>query len=90
MATRLERHLARIAKLTEDAARIETLRETEIAKAVAAGATWRHIAHALAVTPQGAHKRYRHLRHDPATGATWHEPPLPLEPPHQPPRRAAE
>jgi transposase-like protein len=60
-------------------ARITTLeadRETAIALAVTAGATWAEIGRALGVTAQAAHKRYRWLRHSPATGETWHEPPL--------------
>ena len=41
-------------------------------------ATWTEIAAALGVTPQAAHKRYRHLRYDPDTGRRWHEPLPPL------------
>ena len=70
--------LARITALT---ARIETLgtqRDTCIAEAVAAGNTWAEIGRALGVTAQAAHKRYRWLRHSPATDETWHEPPLPI------------
>lgn len=62
-------------------ARIEALtrqRDTRIAEAVAAGSTWAEIGRALGVTTQAAHKRYRRLRHSPATGETWQEPPLPI------------
>ena len=62
--------------LTARIAGLETDRETAIALAVAAGATWAEIGCALGVSAQAAHKRYRWLRHSPATGETWYEPPL--------------
>lgn len=71
------RHLERITKLSAQTAELSTAREAEIAKALSAGATWAQIAAAVGITAQGAHKRYRHIRHDPVSGVTWHEPPLP-------------
>ena len=50
----------------------------QVKRARAAGNTWAEIGRALGVTAQAAHKRYRWLRHSPATGETWHEPPLPI------------
>jgi predicted transcriptional regulator len=49
-----------------------------VARAAHWGATWAEIAAALGVTPQAAHKRFRHLRYDPKTRRAWHEPPLPM------------
>ena len=73
----MDRHLERITKLSAQTAELITAREAEIAKALTAGATWAQIGAAVGITTQGAHKRYRHIRHDPVTGVTWHEPPLP-------------
>ncbi len=66
-----------VASLTADIDTLATERDTAIARAVAAGATWAQIGAALGVSAQGAHKRYRWLRHSTTTGETWHEPPLP-------------
>jgi hypothetical protein len=49
-----------------------------VARAAHWGATWAEIAAALGVSPQAAHKRFRHLRYDPTTRRAWHEPPLPM------------
>ena len=81
-----------VAALSAQIADLETDRETAIALAVADGAIWADIGHALGVPAQAAHKRYRWLHHSPATGETWHEPPLlrlhrqrpERNPPHQP------
>jgi hypothetical protein len=70
--------LERIETLTARMAAIETERDKAIAVAVAGGASWSEIGRALGMTAQGAHKRYRWLRHSPTTGETWHEPPLPV------------
>lgn len=66
-----------VASLTADIDTLAAERETAIARAVAAGATWTEIGSALGVSAQAAHKRYRWLRHSTTTGETWHEPPLP-------------
>jgi hypothetical protein len=71
------RPLERIASLTARIAAAEADRETAIARAVAAGATWAEIGAAAGVSAQAAHKRYRWLRHSTVTGETWHGPPLP-------------
>jgi len=71
------RPLERIASLTARIAALEADRETAIANAVAAGATWSEIGGAAGVSAQAAHKRHRWLRHSAITGETWHEPPLP-------------
>lgn len=63
--------------LTARIADLETERLAAIAAAVADGATWAELGRVLGVTAQAAHKRYRWLHHNPATGETWHEPPLP-------------
>lgn len=64
--------------LAAEAADLQRRTEHAVARALHWGATWRHIADALGVTPQAAHKRYRRIRYDPATRTVWHEPPLPL------------
>ena len=56
----------------------ETDLERCVARALHWGATWTEIAAAVGTTRQSAHQRYRRLRYDPATGTSWHEPPLPL------------
>lgn len=65
---------ARAAAVTAAEADLERL----IARALHWGATWAEIAAAVGTTRQSAHQRYRRLRYDPATGSSWHEPPLPL------------
>jgi hypothetical protein len=69
--------LETVTVLTARITSLEADRETAIVLAVTAGATWAEIGRALGVTAQAAHKRYRWLRHSPATGETWQEPPLP-------------
>jgi|HubBroStandDraft_1064217.scaffolds.fasta_scaffold1846864_1 FixJ family two-component response regulator len=70
--------LRRIESLTAKLEDLSRQREMAIAKAVAAGATWREIAGSLGCSPQAAHRRYRWLRHNEKTGEVWHEGPLPL------------
>ena len=69
--------LERVETLTARLDALATDRDLAVAAAMAAGASWPEIAAALGVTTQAAHKRYRWLHADPATGAVWHEPPLP-------------
>jgi hypothetical protein len=69
--------LARIHELTAEFRRLDHQRDIAVRDAIVSGATWTQIAHALGVTNQAAHKRYRWLRSNPATGETWHERPLP-------------
>lgn len=69
--------LAKTADATRQLRRAETDVETAVGRAAHWGATWAEIAAALGVTPQAAHKRFRHLRYDPTSGRAWHEPPLP-------------
>lgn len=52
--------------------------DAAVARALHWDATWAQIADAIGVTRQSAHRRYRHLRWDPATQTTWTEPPLPI------------
>ncbi len=76
MTMTARRPLERIASLTARVAALEADRQTAIARAVTAGATWAEIGAAAGVSAQAAHKRYRWLRHSTITGETWHEPPL--------------
>jgi FixJ family two-component response regulator len=75
---RRDNALGSLTELTAASRQLHQRTETAVARAVYWGATWRQIADALEVTPQAAHKRYRQLRYDPATGTAWHEPPLPM------------
>jgi hypothetical protein len=59
-------------------ARFEAQRDLAVAAAMEAGCTWAEIGAALGMSAQGAHRRFRWLRHSPATGETWREPPLPV------------
>jgi hypothetical protein len=59
-------------------ARSETQRDEAVATAMEAGCTWAEIGAALGVSTQAAHRRFRWLRHSPATGEVWREPPLPI------------
>ena len=68
--------LETIEALTVRMAELEAGREWAVASAMAAGATWAEIGEALGIRAQGAHKRYRWLRHSPLTGECWYEPPL--------------
>jgi DNA-binding NarL/FixJ family response regulator len=70
--------LARTVDATRQVRVAVTEQETAVARAMHWGATWAEIAAALGVTPQAAHKRFRRLRYDPASGRAWHEPPLPM------------
>jgi hypothetical protein len=79
MTSRHHSALAGLAEITTQADDLDRRRDRLVARAGRAGhagATWQQIAHALDVTAQAAHKRYRHLRYDPTTGRAWHEPPL--------------
>jgi FixJ family two-component response regulator len=69
--------LQKIETLTARLATVSVERDRAIAQAIADGVSWPEIAAALGVSTQAAHKRYRWLRIDPDSGATWHEPPLP-------------
>ena len=57
---------------------MEARRSHEVARAVFHGATWAQIGAVLGVTTQSAHRRYRYLVYEPATGTSWSAPPLPL------------
>jgi hypothetical protein len=70
--------LGNIARVTTRLAVLGDERDVAVAKAIEAGCTWSEIGAALGVSPQAAHKRFRSLRRDPATGETWREPQLPL------------
>ncbi len=64
----------RVAAVTAAEADLERF----VARALHWGASWAEIAAVVGTTRQSAHQRYRRLRYDPATGTTWHEPPLPF------------
>ena len=70
--------LAKTRDATGQLRRAERDLETAVARSMHWGATWAEIAAALDISPQGAHKRFRRLRYDPASGQAWHEPPLPI------------
>jgi hypothetical protein len=70
--------LQRIVELSEQIKDLETRRVREIARAGHHQATWAQVGAALGVTAQSAHRRFRHLVYDPATGTSWSAPPLPL------------
>jgi hypothetical protein len=68
-------------KLEAAAARLavaESQRDAAVAAAMEAGCTWAEIGRALGVSAQGAHRRFRWVRHSPVTGEVWREPPLPV------------
>ena len=77
-----ERHrqaaLGRVSELTATINELEARLAREVARAGFHGATWAQIGGALGVTAQSAHRRFRHVVYDPATGTAWTEPPLPL------------
>lgn len=74
----------RLDALTAAAAAADRLRaaeadlETALARALHWEASWTQIGDVLGVTRQSAHRRFRHLRWDPATRTAWTEPTLPL------------
>ncbi len=78
-----DRHLRvaldRIGDLSVSIREAEDRRSREVARAVFHGATWAQIGGALGVTAQSAHRRYRYMVYDPATGTAWSAPPLPLD-----------
>jgi hypothetical protein len=69
---------AKIGSITARIAVLESQRAAAVAAALAEGATWAEIGSALGVSAQAAHKRFRWVRTDPATGEVWFEPPLPI------------
>lgn len=77
MATRVSL-LRNVEKITARLGELGADREQAVAKAIEAGCSWAEVGAALGVSAQAAHKRFRWLRHDAATGETWTEPPLPL------------
>ena len=76
--TRKSAALSRLGEVQTSIDRLEAERLALVARAVRWGATWAEIGTALGVSPQGAHRRFRHARYDPATGKGWTEAPLPL------------
>lgn len=70
--------LDRIAELTAEIDALEQRRAREVARAGFHDATWVQIGAALGVTAQSAHRRFRRLVYDPATGNVWHEDTLPF------------
>ena len=76
-----QRKVAALTKTTDATRRLRQAEidvETAVARSMHWGATWVDVAAALGVTPQAAHKRFRHVRYDPASGRAWREPPLPI------------
>ena len=77
-STRARTALGRVAQVRIEIERLETERVTLIARALHHGSTWAEIATALNVSPQAAHRRYRHAKYDPTSRKAWLEPTLPL------------
>lgn len=71
--TRSEIALGELAELTGRLARLESRRDTLVARARLGGATWAQVGDVLGVSPQAAHKRYSDLRYDSKTGRAWRE-----------------
>lgn len=65
--------------LSDDLAKAETERQRAIARALHHGASWSQVAQSLGVSTQAAHRRYRRLHYDPASGRAWQEPPLDIK-----------
>ena len=78
MSSRRDTTLDALARTAEQATALARRQEQLVGRARHTGASWQQIAAALAVTPQAAHKRYRHICYDPKSGRVWHEHPLPL------------
>ncbi len=70
--------LADLADTVAQSAVLAARQDLLIARARTTGASWASVAAVLGVSVQAVHKRYRSVRHDPATGRVWHEPPLPM------------
>lgn len=78
MPSHLDTALTGLAETAAQATEIARRQDHLVNRARHAGATWAQIAAALSISAQAAHKRYRHLHYDPATGRAWHQPPLAL------------
>lgn len=74
----IEGVLTELADTINRQAELAVEQDRSVARACTAGASWTQIAGVLGVSVQAAHTRYRRIRHDPATGRVWHEPPLPI------------
>lgn len=75
---RSEVALGELAELMGQLARLESRRDTLVARARLGGATWAQIGDVLGVSAQAAHKRYRDLRYDAKIGRAWREEQLSL------------
>jgi hypothetical protein len=53
--------------------------DAAVARALHWEASWSEIGDAVGVSRQAAHRRFRHLRWDPATRTAWAERPLPFD-----------
>lgn len=65
--TRKSAALSRLAETQAAIDRLEAERVALVARALRWGATWAEIGTELGVSPQAAHRRFRHARYDPAT-----------------------
>lgn len=70
--------LSRLREVQVGIDRLEAERVGLVARCCRWDATWAEIGGALGVSPQAAHRRFRHARYDPSSGKGWMEPPLPL------------
>ena len=53
--------------------------DAAVARALHWEASWADIGEAVGIARQSAHRRFRHLRWDPATRTAWAERPLPFD-----------
>ncbi len=75
--------LGQVRSLSGEIARLTYERELAIARALAAGASWSGIGASLGCSAQAAHRKYRWICHNAATGEVWYEPPLLAKGPHR-------
>lgn len=70
--------LERLRATAEGVRVAEAARNLAVARARRWGASWSQIGHALGVSTQAAHRKFKTLHYDTKTGKTWHEPSLPI------------
>jgi hypothetical protein len=71
--------LTAAAAAAADLAAARAALDAAVARALHWEASWSEIGDAVGVSRQAAHRRFRHLRWDPATRTAWAERPLPFD-----------